>query len=252
MLNIQSLFNPKIWENPGKAGIGILLVLMVAQEWRRGWFRDFRGYLKNLSFKPYAVIFTTFSVLFLSAFFQDRFLLEKIQGLQGPVGSFLLACGRAVGENIKFWYLLLSFYWIARLLRSDRWSAGSFGALLSSILAGLLAHTFKFVFMRTRPTETLDPYSFFNYHDMFHNSKAHQSLPSGDVSLVSAAAGYLFFAIPNPVLRLLALVIPLANAFARVTLNRHWASDTLAAMGLGLMAAWFFWSFKEYQRRKPA
>ena len=249
MINIHNLVNPRIWESPAKAAIGIAIVVMLIQEWRKGFFRNFRSYPKTVPFKPYAVIAGLFFILFLLAFSQDRILLDKVQGLKGPFWSCVLLFGRNIGENIKFWSILLAFYWISRGLRSAKGSSLAFGALLASSLTGLLAHILKSIFMRARPYATPNPYSFFNYHEILHHSRAHQSFPSGDVALVAGAAGYLFFSIPNPFFRLLMLLVPLANAFARMSLNRHWASDTVAAMGLGLMTALFFWSFKEYQKK---
>ena len=67
--------------------------------------------------------------------------------------------------------------------------------------------------------------------------------------LVAGVAFYLFLSIRNPFLRLLMLLLPLANAFARMSLNRHWPSDTAMSLGLGLMTAYFFWNFKEYQKK---
>ena len=57
--------------------------------------------------------------------------------------------------------------------------------------------------------------------------------------------------VSNPFLRILTLLFPLLNAYARVALNRHWPSDAAAAMALGFMAAYFFWNFKKFQQKTP-
>ncbi len=251
MPNIHGLLNPKIWQSPAKAAVPILLLIIVFQEWRKGYFRHFRSYLKAFHPRPYLLIAAPFLILFFLAFSQDRFLLSKVRELQGAFWPYLLFAGRNIGENVKFWYFLLALYWIARGLRSAQGASATFGFLLSSALAGLLAHLSKFIFMRARPYAEAGPYSLFNYHEILHHSRPYQSLPSGDVALVAGASGYFFFSVSNPFLRFLALFFPLANAYARMSLNRHWASDTLAAMALGFMSAYFFFHFKRYQTLTP-
>ncbi len=245
MIDPEKLLNVKLWQ---KIGVGIALALMIIQEFRKGQLRHFPAYLKTLNFRPYAVLLGSFAVLFFPVFLLDRSLMDNIQSLKGHFWEAALFVGRNIGENVKFWFFLLGFYWTARLFRSAKWSSQLFGAILSSALAGLSAHFLKSVFMRTRPSETPDPYSFFNYHNASENLKSYQSLPSGDVSLVSGAAAYLFFLVPNPFFRTVLLIFPFANAYARMNLNRHWPSDTVMGMGLGILCAWFLWKFSEYQR----
>lgn len=251
MPDIHNLLNPKIWQSPAKAAIPVLLILMAVQEWRKGYFQNFRLYFKTLKLRPYLLIAASFLLLSLLAFSQDRILLVKAQAFQGDFWSFVLLIGRNIGDNVQFWYFLIAFYWLACACRSAKKAALGFSLLLSSALSGLFAHLFKFVFMRARPYAEAGPYSFFNYHEFLHESRAHQSLPSGDVALVSASAAYLFFSVSNPFLRILMLFFPLLNAYARVALNRHWPSDTAAAMALGFMAGYFFWNFKKFQQQTP-
>lgn len=247
MIDIHALFNPRVWESPAKPAAGILLAVILIQEWRKGYFRNFRISFKALLLRPYALILALFLPLFLFVFACDRTAMDKVQALRGDFWSAVLVVGRNIGENVQFWFLLILLYWMARACRSAKWASGIFGALAASSCAGLAAHIFKFIFMRARPYENAGPYSFFNYDEILHHSRAHQSLPSGDVALVSGAAAYFFFSVRNPFLRLMIFMFPLANAYARMSLNKHWPSDTVMAMGLGLMAAYFFWSFKESQ-----
>ena len=251
MPGFHNLLNPKIWQSPAKAAIPVILLIIIVQEWRKGYFQNFRPYFKALNLRPYLLIAVPFFILFLLAFSQDRPLLAKVQALQGDFWYSILLIGRNIGENVKFWYFLILFYWIARWRRSAKGASTAFGLLLSSALAGLFAHLLKFLFTRARPYAEAGPYSFFNYHELLHNSRAHQSLPSGDIALVAAASGYLFFSVSNPFLRILTLLFPLLNAYARVALNRHWPSDAAAAMALGFMAAYFFWNFKKFQQKTP-
>lgn len=249
MPDFHNLLNPKIWQSPAKAAIPVFLVLIAVQEWRKGYFQNFRLYFKTLDLRPYRRITAAFLLLFLFAFSKDPLILAKAQSFQGPFWAAVLLIGRNVGENVKFWYFLILFYWLTRALRSAKGASTAFSMLLSSGLAGLCAHLFKFLFMRARPYAETGPYSLFNHHEILHASRAHQSLPSGDVALVAGAAGYLFFSVSNPFLRVLILLFPLVNAYARVNLNRHWPSDTVAAMMLGCLAAYLFCHFKKFQKK---
>jgi membrane-associated phospholipid phosphatase len=122
-----------------------------------------------------------------------------------------------------------------------------FSALLSSFVTALIVTVFKFLSLRARPYAEFGPFSFFNFHGLTQDARAFQSFPSGDVGVVAGAAAYLFFTTKNRFSGVLIFLLPLCTAFARMSANKHWPSDTLFAIGLGLIAAKFVRDYKKFK-----
>ena len=224
--------------------IGALLGVSIFQAWRRGDFKGIRTPRKNHSSKPYLFLLLGVPFLMVLLFPFDAFLLHAVQSLAAyPFFASVAKFGSLISDNIMFWIVLLAVHLLLRLAKQETGSQRFFGAILASVVTGFVCHGLKFTFLRARPYTGLSPFSFFNHAGFMSDPRAFQSFPSGDVAIVSGAAGYFFHAFPNRILRWLLFLLPLATAFARVSLNRHWVSDTVGSLWLGLTLSRGVWNY---------
>ena len=242
VLKIKKFFNAKHL-------IGFGLAAAFFLEFRKGYFKDLPAYLKSRSFKPSArtLVLILCSVPFVILFmhFADPVLLRHIQALHAPVAQGVVILGRFIGKNNNFWKILLTIYFLAIALRQEVWSKTAFGAILASVLTGLASTGLKWTFLRYRPDGNPNSLSFFNWDGLVKDNNLFQSFPSGDVALVTGACTYFFYAFKNHAFRWGIFLLPLATAFSRVSVNRHWPSDTLFSIFLGLVVARFVWDYRK-------
>jgi membrane-associated phospholipid phosphatase len=90
----------------------------------------------------------------------------------------------------------------------------------------------KYVFERSRPSQTNDPNQWFK-------GKGHYSFPSGEVTFLSAAVTpfVLEYGSEHPAVYALEL-LPLYDSVARVKVHAHWQSDVIAGFALGFGAGY--------------
>ena len=237
----------ELWRRcQNKLFMGVLLALIIFWEYRRGYFKGTKNYLKSVSFKPYYTPLLFFMVLIILLFFLDPALLRGIQALDSPYIQGMSDFGAQISRNL--WIGLIGAYWISFLTNQKRFCRFVFGMFLSTALTGLVGHGLKLVFLRARPYGNLGPFSFFNLGGLTQNDRVFQSLPSGDVSITAGATCYLFYALRGNYFRWFVLLIPLSTAFSRVDLNRHWPSDTLAAIGVGIIVAQWMVNYEQRAR----
>ena len=100
-------------------------------------------------------------------------------------------------------------------------------ALDASALGAVSSTALKYVFTRSRPSQSNDP-------DQWFKGKGHYSFPSGEVTFLSAAVTpfVLEYGNEHPLVYALEL-LPLYDAIARVKTHGHWQSDVLAGFALG-------------------
>ena len=104
----------------------------------------------------------------------------------------------------------------------------TFWQSLDSVALGAVSSTgLKYVFTRSRPSQTNDPNEWFK-------GKGHYSFPSGEATFMSAAVTpfVLEYGRDNPAVYALE-ILPAYTAVARVKQHAHWQSDVLAGWGLG-------------------
>lgn len=228
----------------------VLVLLVVWFEWRSGYFRGFLKYLKSFSIKPYArLIFQIFLVTAL-LFALDPFLIRWVQSFESPFSSWIVSVGSFFGR--KNWWVLLFTYLAVLIVRAQPARKLIFSALAANAITALFCVILKFTVLRARPLIGLGAYSFFNFEGVQRDAGVFQSFPSGDVAIVAGAAAYFFYAFRSWFLRLFVFLFPLATAFARMSLNKHWPSDVFFAIGLGLVSAQFVWQYQKSHLPVPA
>ncbi|HSP13319.1 MAG TPA: phosphatase PAP2 family protein [Thermoanaerobaculia bacterium] len=127
--------------------------------------------------------------------------------------------------------MIVLFFIIAGLAyRRRRWLQYGVAMALAGVAAGIFAQIVKLAIGRTRPELWVGP---------FHYARtAANSFPSGHTVAAFALGGVLIIASRNLALRVIALLLAIAVAAARVLAFRHWPSDVVASALLGLLAAW--------------
>jgi undecaprenyl-diphosphatase len=103
----------------------------------------------------------------------------------------------------------------------------SWQAMDSTAGGALLATAGKYIFTRSRPTQTDDPNQWFQ-------GKGHYSFPSGEVTTYAAIVTpyILEYNKDYPAVWALAL-LPVYSGVARVKNHAHWQTDVLASWALG-------------------
>ncbi len=234
----------KLSHHYGESITVFLVVMVILNEVRKGYFRGIRLYFKSSSFSYNPLLLLVFVILFASVFFFDAQLLVLLQTFHDPLSDFLVNFGGFFGRDLNLYFILTGCYLLALIVKRKNWSKIIFGALLTSILTALGSHILKVTFLRARPYGNLGPYSFFHLSGLTKMKSLFQSLPSGDVAIVAGATSYLFCTLKNRYSRWLIFLTPFSTAFSRVSLNRHWPSDTLLSIGVSLMMACLVWGYE--------
>ncbi|HEY6865178.1 MAG TPA: phosphatase PAP2 family protein [Burkholderiales bacterium] len=105
-------------------------------------------------------------------------------------------------------------------------------AIDASVLGAVASTGLKYVFTRSRPTESSDP-------NLWFQGRGHYSFPSGEVTFMSAAVTpfIMQYRDDHPAIWALEL-LPVYDAYARVKVGGHWQSDVLAGFLLGAGAGY--------------
>ena len=192
-----------------------------------------------------AVLATVLSVL--SVFLFDRPIAQFVHQVGGEHCSFLLAGTGAL--EVIFGMTLskfaLGFALVVIGLALLAWKARRHVAWIflfvgcTHFIARLIAGVLKEVFHRLRPYEVLSTgawdHQFFTAHG--------GSFPSGHAAHFWALFFPLAFLFPR--LRIPLVVLPIFIVIARVGVNDHWLSDTIASIAIcALVTIFFIWAFR--------
>lgn len=227
----------------------VLLIAVCLAEIRKGYFKGFKTYLKSAPWKSLALVSLLTALLVIVTAFFDRPVLQFIQDINHSFFQMIVDLGGYLGKGQNLWTLVCWLYLVAFVLRLEKARLLLFSSLLASFIASLMTTILKFTILRARPEAQLGPFSFFNWKGLIEDDRFFQSFPSGDVAVVAGAAIYLFFSLKNRYVKWLFLLFPIFTACARVNANRHWPSDTLASIGLGVLAAQFIWNYQKAKSR---
>ncbi len=234
-----------------KTTLAILLTLLISLELVRGFLKNFPAYCRTLKPKSFLQIagLATLTALLLFPF--DVFLIGKVQAwAERPWFQELISLGAFFGKAHNTWVLIALFYFLFWTLHKSSRKIFCFGALVSSSLTGLLSHILKHILMRARPYNNLGPFDFFDWRGLARDTAAFQSFPSGDVAICAGAASFLFFAARKTRLGWIFLIIPILTACARMSVNRHWPSDTAFAIVISFAVAKFVYDYMNFSEGK--
>jgi membrane-associated phospholipid phosphatase len=219
----------------------------IVREIRCGYFKSFKSYLPSVKFKALVQILALTVCVAGCALIIDQPLAGWARAQTAVFFTEISRLGGLMGKGANPWFFMGIVYCLAALLKRERWSRVSFACMLSSAITAVAANLLKITFLRARPFMNWGDLSFFNYQELFHHKKDNFfSFPSGDVAVVAGAAAYLFYSVQNIYFRSLFLVLPLMTAFSRIYKNKHWPSDTLFSIGLGLAAALFVVHYERF------
>ncbi len=225
--------------------IAVFLFLSIFYlQWRRHYFKRIPAHDKLINSRFYISPFACFTALTVLTAFIDPSLRIAIQKIQHPLLIGLIHLGGWLGQGTNLWFVLSIIYLFFLTLQRPTSCDNTFGCILSAGLASLLCTSLKLIFLRARPYSNFGHLSFLNWPGLIHHKSAFQSFPSGDTAIVSAVAFYLFYRLRKFYLSPAVLIFPLATALSRVFLNRHWPSDTIFAMGLGLVSAQLIFQYE--------
>ena len=167
-----------------------------------------------------------------TAFVTDGVIRRTIQGHTTGFRNGAAGVGNAYG-NPKYVLPALSLGTIgARLAGSDGLYDAGRRALKSEVLATGTTLVLKSLVGRRRPdVAPHDPYRFHPF------SLAYNSLPSGHTATAFALATSLAMETEGSLLDIGLYGIAATTAFARMHVDKHWASDTVVGAAIGILAA---------------
>ncbi len=223
---------PKLIRLAPKIFVGVLLFMTLVQAVRNGDFKSFKNFNKKFSLRFYLPLLISFPIVIACLLPFDSFFRSVLNA--SPWLKGITEFGSFIGDNFKFWMIFVGIHLVLRWMKKEDWAKKFFGAVLGGAFAGLTVHLLKFVFLRARPYVGLGPFTFFDYQGFLSDHRGFQSFPSGDVALVAGAASYLFYSTKSR-FRWLIFLLPLSTALARVYLDRHWVTDTVGSIFLGLI-----------------
>ena len=158
-------------------------------------------------------------------------------GSRLTVQRFMTACEFVFAFGISrllYGILLVAAGLAARFLERRRLSSALLFIGLSHLTARILAGILKTPFSRLRPFEALDPGG---WHDTWF-APVGNSFPSGH----AVHFWSLFFplAVLFPRYRLAFVVLPVLVSAARIAVNDHYLSDTLASAAVAAVVTWAY------------
>jgi membrane-associated phospholipid phosphatase len=129
--------------------------------------------------------------------------------------------------------MIVLFFLIAGVVYTHRrWIEYAVAMAFGGLAAGVVAQAIKYLVARARPELWLGP-----------AVRAHvaASFPSGHTISAFSLAGVLLFGSRNHALRVVAILLAIGVACARILAFRHWTSDVVASALLALLAASIAW-----------
>jgi len=220
-----------------KLAVILCVAFIVVREARRGYFAALCQQFPALKRRPFLDGFLVLLALTVTGLPFDPFLLERVQALSGPFWKAVIETGGFAGRHIHPWVMAVGFWALAVLMRRAPAERLARGILFSGALASLLTQALKFLLLRARPFGQEGAWSFLNISGLLGDSRVYQSFPSGDVVVVAGMIFYLVLFLSRFKAAWILALLPAATAMSRINADKHWPTDTLFAIGLGLMTA---------------
>jgi membrane-associated phospholipid phosphatase len=149
------------------------------------------------------------------------------------------------GGPLPYIAAIVLLLWAAR---KYRWPRGRQVAWLLPIVfavTGLGSHGIKIAVGRPRPFMLHTPWPSHNSAWKRHLDRRFQSFPSSDVMVAAGLATVLFLLVGHGRWRYGLVVYPAYSAAGRILIARHYPSDCLAALALGVATTWALWRLQE-------
>lgn len=215
-----------------------LIALLQSGEWKGSDFREVwiairQGrYREAMRGGPLAIVVVVVLAIAVALTwrFADSRLVAFLETYESPAVDDTIRIFNRLGGGINPPMIILFFVVAGVVYRHRRWMQVGVAMAVTGIVAGLVAQIIKYAVGRARPELWLGPFT--------HARPSATSFPSGHTIAAFALAGVLLFASRSVVLRIIALILALCVAAARVLAFRHWPSDVLASAMIALVVAW--------------
>lgn len=215
-----------------------LIALLQSGEWKGSDFREVwiairQGrYREAMRGGPLAIVVVVVLAIAVALTwrFADSRLVAFLETYESPAVDDTIRIFNRLGGGINPPMIILFFVVAGVVYRHRRWMQVGVAMAVAGIVAGLVAQIIKYAVGRARPELWLGPFT--------HARPSATSFPSGHTIAAFALAGVLLFASRSVVLRIIALILALCVAAARVLAFRHWPSDVLASAMIALVVAW--------------
>lgn len=111
--------------------------------------------------------------------------------------------------------------------------------MASVLLAGIFMGSTKRILGRSRPNEGVGAFVFHPFTSLRDSAgmQTRSSMPSGHTTAAFALATTVAADVDNPIVDGLVYVFAAGTGFSRISDNRHWFSDVLTGMALGVTSA---------------
>lgn len=252
----------------------ILITLKILTD---GYLKGFLGqlYINIINYKKIAIIgiiITIFSVIYLdlpiASKFSNKYYTKTLESIEN---GFRTASPKRIkelknkrkiekinkdrfskyekflatqGEGDVAGGIAIIFLLIGILFRKNFLIKTSKNAIMSILASGILVNLIKYIISRLRPDVNMLPYQFFNWASWFNGNgsinpfkSASASMPSGHGIVSVALAFSFYYGYKNILIRTIAISYAIILSGARIYGTRHWLSDVISAVFLGMLVA---------------
>lgn len=230
--------------------LGLFLILIVVIEIRRGFLTRFWDYWKQANPVKYLLLLLGACAggLLLVPF--DPYLIQEVQEINNPFFLELINIGKWLGKGNGAWSIGVVLFLGFWAIRKRDWQLLAFGSLVAGALNGLIVHILKLIVSRARPLVDEGALHFFDYKSMLEETGRYMSFPSGDVSTTAGVAIFFFLALSKRYSWVF-LLFPVLTMLSRMQLDKHWPSDTLAALLLSFVTGKFVLGYMRFLKAHP-
>lgn len=229
----------------------ICIILIAVLEIRRGFLTRFPDYWASVNKAKYAglILAACAGGLLLVPF--DPYLIQEVQEINQPAMLQLIDIGKWLGKGNGAWGVAMTLFFGFWAIRKRDWQLLAFGSLVAGALNGLTVHIIKFLVSRARPLVEEGHLHFFDHKSMLEETGRYMSFPSGDVSTTAGVAVFFFLWLSKRYSWLF-LLFPVLTMLSRMQLDKHWPSDTLAALLLSFVTGSFVLNYMRFVKAHPS
>jgi membrane-associated phospholipid phosphatase len=186
-----------------------------------------------------------FVVVFISAYFDEpiRYLFFSFHG---PVEDLVCRFVHWFGTGWANLYLLLGFYLVGFIAKSEKTRLAGVMILQSYLYSGAITISLKSLVGRWRPAAG---HGHLAFSPFVTGPNAHLSFPSGDVAVVFSLAIVMVSLSKNPLWKSMWIILAIFTSLSRIYYNAHWFSDVVFSTVNAVVAG--IWVVKEGRNLNP-